>query len=51
MEEESLKKEFAKDMVLLKYVGINPVVVHGVVQKSNNFLNRAEDSFQFRRRP
>jgi acetylglutamate kinase len=29
MEEENLKKEFAKDIVLLKYVGINPIVVHG----------------------
>jgi acetylglutamate kinase len=29
MEEASLKKEFAKDVALLKYVGINPVVVHG----------------------
>lgn len=29
MEEEALKKEFAKDVALLKYVGINPVVVHG----------------------
>ena len=29
MEEEELKKEFAGDIVLLKYVGINPVVVHG----------------------
>ncbi|MDR2017602.1 MAG: acetylglutamate kinase [Syntrophobacterales bacterium] len=29
MEEESLKKEFAKDVVLLKYVGINPIIVHG----------------------
>jgi acetylglutamate kinase len=29
MEEEPLKKEFAKDIVLLKYVGINPVIVHG----------------------
>jgi acetylglutamate kinase len=29
MEEESLKREFAKDIVLLKYVGINPVIVHG----------------------
>ncbi len=29
MEEEKLKKEFAKDVVLLKYVGINPVIVHG----------------------
>jgi acetylglutamate kinase len=29
MEEEALKKEFAKDVVLLRYVGINPVIVHG----------------------
>ena len=29
MEEVSLKKEFAKDVALLKYVGIHPVVVHG----------------------
>ena len=29
MEEENLKKEFARDVVLLKYVGINPVIVHG----------------------
>jgi len=38
MEEESLKKEFAKDMVLLKYVGINPVVVHGGGPKINKLL-------------
>jgi len=29
MEEASLKKEFAKDVALLKYVGIHPVIVHG----------------------
>ena len=29
MEEEHLKKEFAKDVALLKYVGIHPVIVHG----------------------
>ncbi len=29
MEEQHLKKEFARDVVLLKYVGINPVVIHG----------------------
>ena len=29
MEEEDLKKEFARDIVLLKYVGIDPVIVHG----------------------
>ena len=29
MENEELKHSFAQDIVLLKYVGINPVVVHG----------------------
>lgn len=29
MAEEGLKKSFARDVVLLKYVGINPVIVHG----------------------
>jgi acetylglutamate kinase len=29
MEDENLKRSFALDMVLLKYVGINPVIVHG----------------------
>ncbi len=29
MEEELLRDEFATDIVLLKYVGLNPVIVHG----------------------
>jgi len=29
MVEEDLKNNFAKDIVLLKYVGINPIIVHG----------------------
>ena len=29
MMDESLKKSFAKDVVLMKYIGINPVIVHG----------------------
>ena len=29
MIDDNLKKSFAQDLVLLKYVGINPVVVHG----------------------
>jgi acetylglutamate kinase len=29
MEDESLREEFARDVVLLKYVGLNPIVVHG----------------------
>jgi len=29
MEDASLREDFARDVVLLKYVGLNPVVVHG----------------------
>ncbi len=29
MEDPSLREEFARDVVLLKYVGLNPIVVHG----------------------
>ena len=30
MTEERLKQSFANDVVLLKLVGLNPVVVHGI---------------------
>ncbi len=29
MEDPDLREEFARDVVLLKYVGLNPIVVHG----------------------
>jgi acetylglutamate kinase len=29
MVEENLKESFAKDIILMKYIGLNPVVVHG----------------------
>lgn len=29
MVEEPLKESFARDIILLKYIGLNPVVVHG----------------------
>src|SRR3954462_12354692 len=29
MSDPSLREEFARDVVLLKYVGLNPIVVHG----------------------
>ena len=34
MESEELKTGFARDIVLMKAVGINPVVVHGGGRKS-----------------
>ena len=34
MESEELKQGFARDIVLMKAVGINPVVVHGGARRS-----------------
>lgn len=40
MSSEELKKSFAIDMVLMKYVGINPVIVHGGGPQINSLLNQ-----------
>ena len=40
MVDEALKVSFARDMVLLKYVGINVVVVHGGGPQINDTLQR-----------
>ena len=40
MVDEELKKSFALDIILMKYVGINPVVVHGGGPQINKFLNK-----------
>ena len=47
MEEEGLKKEFAKDIVLLKYVGINPVIVHGGGPQIERMLTKLEIPTRF----
>ena len=40
MTEESLKQGFARDVVLLKLVGLNPVIVHGGGPQINDLLKR-----------
>ncbi len=40
MREESLRDEFATDVVLLKYVGLNPVVVHGGGPDITSYMER-----------
>jgi acetylglutamate kinase len=40
MTDEELKASFAQDVVLLKYVGINPVVVHGGGPQIDEALDR-----------
>ncbi|MCX7856430.1 MAG: acetylglutamate kinase [Deltaproteobacteria bacterium] len=39
MEEERLRRDFARDVVLLKHVGINTVVVHGGGKKIGKLLD------------
>jgi acetylglutamate kinase len=40
MADEALKESFAKDVILLKYIGINPVIVHGGGPQINETLKR-----------
>ena len=40
MEDESLREEFARDVVLLKYVGLNPIVVHGGGPEITGYMER-----------
>jgi acetylglutamate kinase len=40
MVDDALKKSFALDIILLKYIGINPVVVHGGGPQINQFLKK-----------
>ncbi len=40
MVDENLKKNFAMDIVMMKYIGINPVVVHGGGPQISQFLRK-----------
>lgn len=40
MREESLREAFATDVVLLKYVGLNPVIVHGGGPEITEYMER-----------
>lgn len=42
MVDEHLKKQFALDVILLKQVGINPIIVHGGGPQINRLLDRLE---------
>ncbi len=47
MVDEELKNSFARDVVLMKTVGINPVVVHGGGPQIGNLLERLGKESQF----
>ncbi|TVP54625.1 MAG: acetylglutamate kinase [Halomonadaceae bacterium] len=47
MENEELKNSFARDMVLMKLVGINPIIVHGGGPQIGDLLKRLNISSHF----
>lgn len=48
MVEESLKDSFASDVVLLKYIGINPIIVHGGGPQIGDMLKKIGKKTLFR---
>jgi acetylglutamate kinase len=47
MTDPALKEEFARDVVLLKYVGMNPVVVHGGGPEITSYMRRLNLPVEF----
>jgi acetylglutamate kinase len=47
MSNPQLKEEFARDVVLLKYVGMNPIVVHGGGPDISNYMRRLDLPVEF----
>jgi acetylglutamate kinase len=48
MTDSALKERFAQDVVLLKYVGINPVIIHGGGPQIDKMLDRLGIPAKFR---
>jgi acetylglutamate kinase len=47
MEDAALREEFARDVVLLKYVGLNPIVVHGGGPEISAYMERLGMPIEF----
>jgi acetylglutamate kinase len=47
MSDPALKEDFARDVVLLKYVGMNPVVVHGGGPEITRYMERLDLPVEF----
>jgi acetylglutamate kinase len=47
MNDPELREDFARDVVLLKYVGLNPVVVHGGGPEITAFMKRLDMDVEF----
>jgi acetylglutamate kinase len=47
MTDPALREEFARDVVLLKYVGLNPIVVHGGGPDITSYMERLDLPVEF----
>jgi acetylglutamate kinase len=47
MEDPALREDFARDVVLLKYVGLDPVIVHGGGPEITNYMRRLDMPVEF----
>ena len=47
MTNPELKEEFARDVVLLKYVGMNPIVIHGGGPEISSYMRRLDLPVEF----
>ncbi len=47
MSNPALKEEFARDVVLLKYVGMNPIVIHGGGPDISHYMRRLDLPVEF----
>jgi acetylglutamate kinase len=47
MTDPSLKEDFARDVVLLKYVGMNPIVIHGGGPEISSYMRRLNLPIEF----
>jgi acetylglutamate kinase len=47
MTDPALKEDFARDVVLLKYVGMNPIVIHGGGPEISSYMRRLNLPIEF----
>ena len=47
MDDPELREDFARDVVLLKYVGMNPVIVHGGGPAITSYMERLDLPVEF----
>jgi len=47
MDDPALREEFARDVVLLKYVGLNPIVVHGGGPEITAYMRKLDIPVEF----